>query len=139
MNYYTIKSTEPEGYVLDKTKLVFPAHVMDLRSGLTYVLENNTDEAIVVGGKIPPKQVLAIMYVLVAYGEGIYFSESMTPAEMADESEWPDFTHIAIKLLDEEGELNMNSSEDLIDAFNPSNWDLLPLMSDAVEPAPEQD
>lgn len=138
MNYYTIKSTEPEGYVLDKSKLSYPAHVMDLRTGLTYVLETSSSDSIIVGGKVPAKQEIVAMLVTLGddgYG-GYYFTASMTRSEYEDMSEIPDFTHTAMALVDK-GSVDANDSTDLRDVVPFIDWTLLPIPTDAVEPAPE--
>ncbi len=129
MTYYIIKSTEPGTYVLDRTKMDYPAHVIDLRVGLTYVLENNYSEKIIIGGASVPKQVIAVMYATVSADRNS-FLECMTEAEYEEAISIPNFTHMAMTLVDEEEDINSSSS--LRESTSFEHWSKIAILGDSV-------
>jgi len=135
MNYYTIKSSEPTEYVLDKTKLLYPAHIIDLRTGITSVLENATDAPIIIGGRPAIKQIIASMYCVISsdgYGNET-FGPVATLAEInanGSTKDPMDYDYIAIGLFDE-GTIDPDKSATM-SQLSVDLWQLLPIPVDAV-------
>lgn len=117
MNFYVIKSTEQASFELDKTKLSYPAYVMDLRTGETYVLETIDSDPIKLGGK--EMKIYMAYFELDVDGSFIGYGTTLT-----DDSS---YTHIG-SIMDIAGK----TIDQVVSDNSIEKWSLLPLSSDAV-------
>jgi len=92
MNLYMIKSTMPSDYVLDESKMDFPAQVTDLRTGIVYVVETEGATPIRIGGT---EKMIKSFYVKVG-GSGDIL-EIMNGSETPSDTD--EFTHTASILV----------------------------------------